>query len=489
MKLTIYATTDIHGYMVAQSHSPSQGSFARVAQFIEDRRAAEESFLLIENGDFLEGSLLAHYLKWQEESWQVHPFIEQLNLLRYDVAVPGNHEFNYGLDFINHSIQSLECPYLAANIVDAKSGEPYWQSYKIVEKAGVKVAILGLVTSYITRWEPYERIKEIRILDPVGTAEKWINFLQKNEEYDLLILAYHGGIERNLLTGEESQYPTGEDEGYHLAELAGVDGVIAGHQHRLIAGKVGNVPIVEAGTKGEAIGALTFELEQKDRKKWHKIKSEAKLISLKEYPEATHVREKMQPWIDKMQADISLPFEPLGIKDLVSLLHQIQQVVSNQKISAVSLYNSKDKVPNPSFQTLIQNFSFPNTFATLRVTKEEMQKLLTVFADYYEFNQAERLSPYPKGTKVNKEELFEGLDYSIKKQNDTVEIDILSDQNTFEWVFNHYQLTLAKKAGIGTEHIIQEFMIFLPDLLLEYLQTGKIKVPVSGIIFKEIKAR
>src|SRR5699024_616973 len=118
---------------------------------------------------------------------------------------------------------------------------------------GLRVGILGLTTKYIPNWEKEDHIKGMQFDDPVQTAEKWVKVLKEEEKVDVVVVAYHGGFERDLDTGEPSEVLTGENQGYQLCmevdgidvlltghlcmEVDGIDVLLTGHQHRQISGK------------------------------------------------------------------------------------------------------------------------------------------------------------------------------------------------------------------------------------------------------------
>lgn len=103
MEVTLLVTSDIHGYIRGTNELTGEATadgFARVATYIKKRKKIDPNLILIENGDFLEGSMLANTLATHQDKWSIHPFIQLVNQLNYDSAVPGNHEFNYGINYL-----------------------------------------------------------------------------------------------------------------------------------------------------------------------------------------------------------------------------------------------------------------------------------------------------------------------------------------------------------------------------------------------------
>ena len=122
---------------------------------------------------------------------------------------------------------------LNANILDETTQQPFvGQPYKIFERQGVKIGVIGLTTQYIPHWEQPAHIQGLTFADPVMVAQKCIAEIRS--QVDVLILAYHGGFAEDLQTGKPLERYFG-NQGYQLLQLAGVDALVTGHQHREIA--------------------------------------------------------------------------------------------------------------------------------------------------------------------------------------------------------------------------------------------------------------
>ena len=164
MQIKILATSDMHGYIMPTSYSEKKMDLpfgtAKAATMLKKLRAsAKGPVFQIENGDFIQGSPLSYYVR-KAETHSVEAITKIINQMNYDVSILGNHEFNYGLDYLKETIASYQQPVLAANIL-GKDGQPYFgQPYVIIEKQGVKVAILGVTTQYIPHWEQPATVKD-----------------------------------------------------------------------------------------------------------------------------------------------------------------------------------------------------------------------------------------------------------------------------------------------------------------------------------------
>lgn len=264
MKITFLETSDMHGYVYPTNYAGERdlafGAAKAAMRLKELRSQAEGPVITIENGDFIQGSPLSYYIAQGEHS--VSALTKVINLMDYDVQVIGNHEFNYGRDYLQSAITSYKAPVLAANILN-EAGEPYFgKAYTIIEKSGIKIAVLGLVTQYIPHWEKPATLEGITFESIVETAKKYVPMLK--QQADLVVVSYHGGFERDLSTGEPTEALTGENEGYRLVqEVSGIDALFTGHQHRTIAATVKGVPVVQPGYRGSQIGEIQLTVEKK----------------------------------------------------------------------------------------------------------------------------------------------------------------------------------------------------------------------------------
>ncbi len=254
--ITILETSDVHGsaYPIRYAdNSHANVGLSKLSTLIKQEMKRNPNTLYIDNGDLVQGTPLTYYHA-RIDSEPVHPMILGLNELQCACAVIGNHEFNYGLELLLKAVDESHFPWLAANIADKRTGEPFFgKPYLIKRMAGdIKVGVLGLTTHYVPNWENPDHIAPLHFEDVVESARKWVKLLKDEEQVDLLIVSYHGGFERDLATGEPTEVLTGENQGYRLClEVEGIDILLTGHQHRTISGtQINGVTVVQPGSLG-----------------------------------------------------------------------------------------------------------------------------------------------------------------------------------------------------------------------------------------------
>ena len=229
MEIKIIETSDMHGYVLPTNYAERNldlgFSTAKAATIIKKIKAeAKGPVIQIENGDFIQGSPLSYYVRKQGHH-VANDLTKVLNYLEYDLGILGNHEFNYGLDYLREAIESYNHPIICANILSKTGEQVFGEPYRIIEKEGVKIAVLGLTTPYIPKWEQPATVKDLTFVSALETAQKYVP--EMREKADIVVVTYHGGFESDLETGEPTELLTGENEGYAIATKGpGIDALV-----------------------------------------------------------------------------------------------------------------------------------------------------------------------------------------------------------------------------------------------------------------------
>lgn len=248
--LRVMETTDIHMNLVDYDYYGDKQSDAvglsRVATLIKAARAEVSNSVLVDNGDLLQGTPLGDYVAKGRvlRFGETHPAFKAMNLLDYDVGNIGNHEFNYGLDFLMKSLSGANFPYISSNVYvddgdnDASNDQPYFQPYLIKAKTfvdsdgksqTVNIGYIGFVPPQIMTWDKDNLTNKVIAKDIVETAKKYVPEMKANGA-DVIIAIPHSGM-------MNSPYMKGEEHAsYHLAKVDGIDAILFGHSHRVFPG-------------------------------------------------------------------------------------------------------------------------------------------------------------------------------------------------------------------------------------------------------------
>ncbi|ELY3407790.1 2',3'-cyclic-nucleotide 2'-phosphodiesterase [Vibrio parahaemolyticus] len=285
IKLRIIETTDIHTNVMDYDYYKDQPSqqigLSRATTLVKQAKSEVENSVLVDNGDLIQGSPMGDYMAAKGiQTGEVHPVYKAMNQLHYDVGNIGNHEFNYGLDFLQNTLAGANFPYINANVFDKKTGEHYFQPYLIKthsfkdtdgEVHQVKVGYIGFVPPQIMVWDKKNLEGNVVAKDIKETAEKLIPQMKK-EGADIIVAIPHSGVSTD-------PYKLGaENSVYYLTQVKGIDAIAFGHSHAVFPGKgfenlqgvdnnkgtINGVTAVMPGRWGSHVGVMDLVIEQKD---------------------------------------------------------------------------------------------------------------------------------------------------------------------------------------------------------------------------------
>lgn len=265
--LRIMETTDLHVHVFPYDYYADKPrdtvGLGRTASLIKGIRDEAANSMLIDNGDFLQGNPMGDYIAYERgmKDGDMHPVIAAMNAVGFDASTLGNHEFNYGLDFLMKSLAGADFPVISANIATEMGATPrndktLLKPYIILEKtlkdgAGVdhpiKVGLIGFVPPQIMNWDRGHLEGKVMTRDIVATARAYVPEM-KEAGADIIIALSHSGI-------AASQTEDGlENASLQLAMVDGIDAILSGHHHLVFPGpKYNGIDGVDA-TKGTLHG-------------------------------------------------------------------------------------------------------------------------------------------------------------------------------------------------------------------------------------------
>lgn len=228
--LKIVHTSDVHGSFFMRdfvNDRPVKGSLSRVYAYVESlRRSYGDRLILLDGGDMLQGSPAVYYSNFIATE-EKNLAAEIMNYMRYDVAVIGNHDIETGHAVYDRWASSCRFPVLGANVIARESGKPYFTPYYIIERAGVRIAVLGLVTPAIPNWLPPELWSGLVFENMTSCAKRWMKVIREQERPDVVVGLFHSGKEGGIVTPEYAENAALDV----VREVAGFDLVCYGHDH------------------------------------------------------------------------------------------------------------------------------------------------------------------------------------------------------------------------------------------------------------------
>lgn len=347
--LRIMETTDLHGNIVDYDYIKHKKTveygLARTATLIKHARKEVSNSLLFDDGDLLQGNLLADYIAYIDrfETEPIHPMIKVMNYLNYDAAALGNHDFHYGLDFLHRTIKDAKFPFINANMY-VNDHKPFnfneinmFKPYTIINKKvkdrngkmhTIKVGVIGFVTPCVMKWEKKSIAGRAKVMDIVKSAEAFVSRM-KNEGADIVVALVHSGFDETA-----KAYEKAENAVSPLSLVPGIDVILFGHQHKVFPdksklkgisgvdssmGTINGVPAVEAGSWGNYLGIADLIL-QRNNGKWVILHSNSKAVPIFK--------------VEKKKAKPLVKADPI-ILQMVKEIHdktiQYSRRISNQK--------------------------------------------------------------------------------------------------------------------------------------------------------------
>ena len=453
--LRIIETTDLHGNMMNYDYFKDQYidtfGLAKTANLIHQAREEVKNSVLVDNGDLIQGSPMADYaLNKGLNKGDIHPVYKALNTLDYVVGNIGNHEFNFGLDFLQKSLAGANFPYVNANVYDAKSNKPFFKQYiildkKVVDREGkqhsIKIGYIGFVPPQIMQWDKLNLEGKVIVKDITETAKKLVPEM-KEQGADIIVAIPHSGV------SAEPYKALAENSVYYLTQVEGINAIMFGHSHGVFpsedfkslpntdinTGNINNIPAVMPGQWGSHLGVVDLVIEG-DKSNWKVVsgKSQARPIFdsknkkalvdadknitkvLKDDHEGT--REFVGKPIGKVSTDINsylALIEDTSALQIISdaQIDYVKQFVQGDPdldglpiLSAIAPFKAGGRKNDPTayvdvkkgdltFRNAADIYLYPNILSAVKITGKEVKEWLECSAGVY--NQIDINSSKPQ---------------------------------------------------------------------------------------------
>lgn len=377
----VIETTDIHTNLTdfdyyKDKQEPKYG-LTRTASLIKQARSEVKNSIYVDNGDLIQGAPIGDYTAAKGlKGSEVHPSYQALEYLEITASNLGNHEFNYGLDFLNTVIKNTKAPILNANIVDPKTKKPVYQPYLITEREMVdtegkthkiKVGIIGFLPPQILIWDRANLLGKVEVEDVVETANKYVPQM-KAEGADVIIAVTHSGVGSLTKPYEKGQ----ENSTGELTKVQGIDAVAFGHSHGqfpgdffkdqpgvdIEKGTINGKPAVMPGQYGSHLGLIDLTLSDKSGK-WEVVDGKGSIRAIYDGKEKKSLVENDQGLVDLMKQTHNNTREfvaqPIGKSsdDMYSYLSLVQDDPTVQIVNAAQKdYMEKVAANDPKLKGL-----------------------------------------------------------------------------------------------------------------------------------------
>ena len=381
--LRIVETSDVHGAFFPYNFTerrPMDGTMARVSSYLKrQRKTYGDRLILLDNGDILQGQPTCYYTNYVKTD-EPNIAAEVINYLQYDAQTFGNHDVETGHAVYDKWIKEVKCPMLGANIIDTKTNKPYVKPYTIIEREGVRVAILGMLTPAIPNWLHESLWTGLRFDEMLQTARHWIKILKEQEKADVIIGLFHSGWDGGIVT------PTyEEDVAKKMAEtVEGFDVIFFGHDHTERNTTINNTLCMDPSCNALKVAEATIQIRN-----GKVISKKGEIVDVRKEAIDQQYIAHFQPQIDAIRQYVERQLgtfaSPMRSRDaffgsaaFTDLIHQLQLDETKADISfnAPLTFNTDIKSGPIYMSDMFKLYRYENKIYVLRMTGEEVRKHL-----------------------------------------------------------------------------------------------------------------
>lgn len=389
--IKMVCTSDVHGNFFPydfRSDKPASGSLARVSSYLNELRSSPlgDNVVLLDNGDILQGQPTAYYYNTVAIEHK-HLASEVLNYLKCDVAMLGNHDIETGGPTYQRYIGDLECAVVGGNIYLEGTDVPFVPPYVVVERSGVRIAIIGLTTPAIPNWLPRVLWKGLEFHDMESAAKHWMQYVNEHESPDLIVGLFHSGFEGGITTNEYKENAARDV----AVNVPGFDAVFFGHDHQAFCDKVVNVAgdtvwLLNPANNANQIAVLDVEYKKGSEPHWV---LKAELVNVNAYePDTAYMShfashmERVKKYVSKKLGEsthrISSRDAYFGPSDFIDFIHRMQLDITKAEVSFAAPLAFSTWLPEGDIHVrdMFNLYRYENMLYVMQLTGQEIKDYL-----------------------------------------------------------------------------------------------------------------
>ena len=397
--ILVAATTDVHGHLVGWDYYSSRVDTARglsrAATIVDSLRAAAPGrVVLVDAGDMLQGTPLT-YIAARRDTFAVHPVFAAMNAMRFDAATVGNHEFNYGLPFLLAAAKSARFPLLAAN-AHPSSGAPPFRGRTIIERDGVRIALIGATTPGSNAWDRDNLSGRLTIGAMVPAVRAQVDSARR-ENAEVIVAVVHSGL------GEPSSYDTvatrlpSENVAAEIARaVPGIDLIVYGHSHKQMADTViAGTLLMQPKNWAQSVAVAELHLESSNGR-WRVASKGSSLIQAAGHAEQTAVinaalagheaaKKYVAMTIGSTDARWSADSGRVIDTPLADFILDVEQRTAHSDLASTAVFDVGAKIDSGAVTVgeIARLYPYENTLSAVRITGAQLKAYLEYSARYY----------------------------------------------------------------------------------------------------------
>ena len=399
IKIKLIATGDVHGAIFPYDfieNEPLNTSLAQIYTYIKEQRSVKsQEVVLLDNGDFLQGQPVVYYSNYEKHEGP-HICADVMNFMGYDAASVGNHDLETGHEVYDKLVKEFNFPWLAANAVNKKTGEPYFAPYAIINRKNVKIAIIGMITPTIPVWLPDKIWEGMEFHDMVECAKKWVKIVKEKENPDLIVGLFHSGVDSTYNNHSDEDYMNENASNLVAQRVPGFDIIFAGHDHQefnMVARNCegGRVIILDPKNCAKLAAVASVQIKKENGKLVDK-KITGLIMEMNSCEPDREMMKRYSDYIKMIKRYVSKPIAKFtrtissrdamfGNSAFVDLIHSIQLEATGADVSfaAPLTFDSKVDKGTVCIRDMFKLYKFENLLYTVQLTGKEI-------LDYLEYS-------------------------------------------------------------------------------------------------------
>lgn len=397
VNLRIVQTSDIHGVLFPFDYINNTAidyGMAHVYTYVNQlRQNPNHEVILLDNGDILQGQPTVYYANFIDTTGQ-HLVSKVMNYMGYDAGTVGNHDIEAGAKVYDKLKMDFQFPWLAANIIDTRTGKPYFQPYTVITRNDIKIAILGLTTPGVTKWLSPNLWANMQFTDMVEAAKMWMDSIQIKEKPHVVIGLFHAGYDATY-EGANPEKPLNDNPSMLIAQqVPGFDAILIGHDHDRLITKVANINgdsvlIADPSASARLVSDICIKVKLDKNNTVRSKEVSGKIVpmqGLMPNPEfvstfsqfTREVEEFVDRKVGSLTSRVSTRDAYFGPSAFINIIHSAQLSISNSDISfsAPLSFDARIEQGNIYVRDLFKLYSYENLLYIMNLTGKEIKDYL-----------------------------------------------------------------------------------------------------------------
>jgi 2',3'-cyclic-nucleotide 2'-phosphodiesterase (5'-nucleotidase family) len=466
--LVIVSTTDVHGRVTAWDYYANKPEtirgLTRAATIVDSVREANPGrVILLDAGDLLQGNPLA-YVASRVSRNRANPIIAAMNAMHYDAAAIGNHEYNYGVPYLDSAVNQATFPFLSANTYRLDPADVHaYSPWTIIDRAGIKVGVVGATTPGVMLWDAENIRGRLRFGDIIPAVRQAVQEA-RGAGADIVLVTVHSGL------NEPSSYDTvttgvpSENVAERIAsEIPGVDLIVYGHSHKEVRGAaVGQTLLVQPKNWATSVD-IAHLVVSRDAGRWRVTDKRSDLIQAAGHAENLDVLAATASIHRETVAYVTTPIgttperwsaDSARIKDtpLIDFILETERRAAGSDLASTAAFSTDVTMGmGPiTIAQVAQLYPYDNTLRAVRITGKQLREYLEFSSRYYKTIPSPT-APFETDPQVPgyNFDIVSGVDYALDVSKPVgfrlTRLDYkgvaVRDTDTFTMALNNYRQT------------------------------------------------